>query len=78
MDTTKLLQDKGKPLLMSYPELYSTLAPYCQGKKVLLDMIMDIWKAAVPQPSLVNGKHVRMIFNNQFRDFAQLVLNENG
>ena len=72
------VNNNGRPLLMSYDELCKTLLPYCAGKKPLIDMINDIWKSAVPQPNLINGKHVRMIFNNQFRDFAQLVLKENG
>ena len=78
MDTTKLLQDNGKPLIMSYDELCKTLLPYCYGKKPLIDMINDIWKASIPQPSLLNGKHVRMIFSSHFKQFAELALKENG
>lgn len=68
----------SSPLLMTYGELVKTLAPYCQGKKPLIDMIGDIWKAAIPQPNLINGKQVRMINEKQFREFAALVLKENG
>lgn len=68
----------SSPLLMTYGELVKTLVPYCQGKKPLIDMIGDIWKAAIPQPNLINGKQVRMINEKQFREFAALVLKENG
>ena len=68
----------SSPLLMTYGELVKTLAPYCQGKKPLIDMISDMWKAAIPQPNLINGKQVRMINEKQFREFAALVLKENG
>jgi hypothetical protein len=37
-------------------------------------MIGDMWKAAIPQPNLINGKQVRMINEKQFRKFAALVL----
>ena len=67
-----------QPLIMSRQELFKTLLPFTEGKKVLIDMIQDIWNSSVPQPSKVNGQFVRMIFPKHWEDFTKLVAKENG
>ena len=68
----------NQPLLMTYLELRKTLIPFCKGKRNLIDGINDIWKSAIPQPNLINGKSVKMILPSQFKEFTQLCLKENG
>lgn len=67
-----------QPLVMTYNELRKTLVPFCKGKKPLLDMINDIWNSATPQPQLIQGRIVKMIFPGHFEKFINLLIQENG
>lgn len=63
---------------MTYPELYKALSKFCKGKKSLLDMIRDLWKASTPTPNLRNNQQVRIIHPKLFEQFTRLVAKENG
>lgn len=67
-----------KPLLMTYPELYKALNQFCKGKKPLLDMIVDLWKASTPTPNFRNHQQVKIIHPKLFEQFTRLVAKENG
>ena len=67
-----------KPLLMTYQDLRKSLVPFCKGKKPLLEMINDLWKASTPTPNLRNNQQVRIIHPKLFEQFTKLVAKENG
>lgn len=67
-----------QPLLVTLPLLKKSFAPFCKGKKPLLDMIVDIWNAGIPQPQTHNGQLVKMIYPQHLEQFTRQVAKENG
>ena len=67
-----------QPLLLTYQELYKALSQFCKGKKPLLDMIKDLWKASTPTPNLKNNQQVKIIHPKLFEQFTKMVAKENG
>lgn len=63
---------------MTLPQLKKTLEPYCKGKKVLLDMVQDIWNSAIPTPNSYNGQWLKIIYPEHFEKFIELSNKENG
>jgi len=67
-----------QPLQMTYSELQKALVPYCKGKKPLLDMITDLWKASTPTPNYKKLELIKIIHPKLFEQFTRLVAKENG